>query len=302
MHQVTVTAPQGKGEQVAELALENGISSPSVYQVYDFGSKQDKDVVEADAATPQASQFVKAVIAAPFFDPKEYSVTSDELVGIVQNEPPGETGKPMSITPVDVLQDLWMQSHITVSYVGRAAVAALLLAYGMIEGDLLTMFAALLFTPFLAQDLAISFGLLMKDYLLARQGLLAIGASTVIAVLAGAVVASILGGPMQFDQFASIQANFAISFIVAVAASLATADMSGRREFIGVAAAAQFALFPVWFGISLVLGFPDRDTTTWRLLTFFVNVVTILLVSMGVYVLLQYRREQIEHYVEKVEA
>ncbi|MDT8306174.1 MAG: DUF389 domain-containing protein [Anaerolineae bacterium] len=301
MHQVTVSAPKGKGKQVAELAMANGISSPTVQQVHDAGSNEDKDVVRMETATPQANDFVQALLTASFFDPQQYAVSSQNLMAIVSSEPPAQVSKPMGITPVDVLQDLWMQSHITVGFIARAAASALLLAYGMIENDLITMIAAFLFTPFLAQDLAVAYGLLMGDYKLARQGLAALGTSTFITVLAGIFVATILGGPMQFDQFASIQTNLAISFIVAVAASVATADLSGRREFIGMAAAAQFATFPAWFGISMVLGFPDSETTTWRIVTFLANVVTIMVVSAVVYALLQYRREKIERYMEGVE-
>lgn len=301
MHQVTVTAPKGKANEVVELALKSGISSPSVQQVYDAGSNEDKDVVRVETATPRANTFEQAVLAAEFYNPNDYSLTSQNLMSIVSSEPVDKVTWPMRIAPTDVLQDLWMQSQVTISYLARAAGSALLLSYGMIENDLITMIAAFLFTPFLAQDLAMAFGLLMGDYKLARQGLIALTVRTVITVIAGIMVATILGGPMQFDQFASIQTNLAISFIVAVAASLATADLSGRREFIAMAAAAQFATFPAWFGISLVLGFPDSKTTTWRILTFFVNVLAILVVSAVVYALLQYRREAIKRYTEGVE-
>jgi hypothetical protein len=301
MHQVTVTAPKGKGNQVVELALKSEISSPSVQQVHDAGSNEDKEVVRVETATPKANNFEQAVLTADFYNPNDYSLTSQNLMSVVSSDPVAEVTRPMRIAPTDVLQDLWMQSHVTVSYLARAAGSALLLSYGMIENDLVTMIAAFLFTPFLAQDLAIAYGLLMGDYRLARQGLIALTISTVMTVIAGIMVATILGGPMQFDQFSSIQTNFAISFIVAVVASLATADLSGRREFIAMAAAAQFATFPAWFGISMVLGFPDSETTTWRILTFFVNVLTILVVSAVVYALLQYRREAIERYTQGVD-
>jgi hypothetical protein len=40
---------------------------------------------------------------------------------------------------------------------------------------------------------------------------------------------------------------------------------------IGVAAAVQFAIFPVWLGAALVLGLPSNATTGQRLLAFLFN-------------------------------
>jgi hypothetical protein len=45
-----------------------------------------------------------------------------------------------------------------------------------------------------------------------------------------------------------------------------------------------------------VLGFPDSRTTLWRIATFFLNIVTILVVSLVVYIALRYRREAIQNY------
>jgi hypothetical protein len=195
-------------------------------------------------------------------------------------------------------QDLWMQSHITASYVARATVSALLLAYAMIQNDLITMVAALLFTPFLGQILAAGLGLLNQDWRLVRQGFAALGVSTILTFLAGIIVAATIGGPLQFDQFSSVLTNLAISAIVAVVASLATGDIVGRREFIAMAAAAQFAIYPAWLGIMLVLGLPDASTVGQRLLTFGVNVVTMLVVSAAAYLFVRYRTEGIRAYAQ----
>ena len=50
-----------------------------------------------------------------------------------------------------------------------------------------------------------------------------------------------------------------------------TADDTGRRYLIGVAAAAQSGVFAVWIGFALVLGFPDRKTTVAHLFTLPLN-------------------------------
>src|SRR5262249_49773921 len=69
-----------------------------------------------------------------------------------------------------------------------------------------------------------------------------------------------------------------------------TADDAGRRYLIGVAAAAQSAIFAVWTGFALVLGFPDRATTIARLLTLPLNVCAIGIAACVSYALIGLRR------------
>lgn len=300
MQEVTVGTPKGKGEQIAKLALQHGITEASVSQirVYQNGESKEQEEVKVEVAAPDAARFIEALMAASFFDPREYSIVSDEVTAIVSSEPPEQVARPMKLSSVTILQDLWIQNHVTPAYGARAVVSALLLAYGMLEGDLTVIIVALLFTPFLSHVLAIAFGGWMGDWRLARQGALVLALTTTIAIAAGAVAAAVKGGPLSFDQFGTLQSNFAISFLVGIVAGLDTADEAGRREFIAVAGAAQFTSFPVWLGISLVLGFPDSETTLWRLVTPLVNTITILIVSLAVYIALRYRRDNIQRYAE----
>lgn len=297
MNEIKVTAPKGKGKEVVKLARDAGIDEVSMSTVFIHGPDEDKEQLSMEVSVPQAHQFIDLLLAAPFYDATRYSVSSDELMSIVSQVPPEKISWPLQLGAPTVLQDLWLQNHITVSYITRAFVSALLLSYALLEADLITLIAALLFTPFLAQDLAIGFGMLMHEWRLARQGLLALLTSTALTVLAGIVVAAVVGGSIQYDQFGTLISNFVISLVVAVVAGLDTADKSGRREFIAVAAAAQFATFPAWFGISIVLGFPDSETTMWRIITFFANILTILLVSIGVYAALRYRPVLLKKYL-----
>ena len=55
---------------------------------------------------------------------------------------------------------------------------------------------------------------------------------------------------------------------------------------IGVAAAVQLAIFPVWLGAALVLGLPDHAILYPRLLSFAINVVTIAAAGVGAYAIL----------------
>lgn len=297
MNEVRVTTPKGKAKQVAEIALELGIREISVSEVYVYGPDEAKEQLSMEVSVPQARRFIDQLLSAAFFDSKQYSVSSDELMSIVSQDPPEKISWPLTLSTPTIIQDLWLQNHITVAFVARAFVSALLLSYALLEADLITLLAALLFTPFLSQILAIGFGLLTQERRLARQGLLALSTSTTLTVIAGVLVALFVDGPIKYDQFGTLLSNFVISLVVGIVAGMDTADKSGRREFIAVAAAAQFATFPAWLGISIVEGFPDSETTMWRIVTFFVNIFTILLVSLGVYAALRYRPEVLRKYL-----
>ncbi len=298
MQEITVSTPQGQGEKVARLALAQGLSGVGVARVTEYSgdSVQEKEEVKVTTSAPLSTEFIEAVMSASFWDPKHYSIICDEIMAIVNEEPPKAVTLPMKVPALNVLQTMWQDNHITPAYMGRAVVSSVLVAYGRLSGDMTTLVIAYLFTPFLNQVLAMAFGGWMGDWRLAWQGVKVAALSTVVAVVVGAVVALVMGGPLQYDDFGTVQSNFAISFLVGIIAGLDTVDESGRREFIAVAGAAQFASFPIWFGISLVLGFPDRSTTFWRIATFFVNIVTMLVVSLVTYIALRYRRETVRRY------
>ena len=69
-----------------------------------------------------------------------------------------------------------------------------------------------------------------------------------------------------------------------------TADDTGRRYLIGVAAAAQSGVFAVWIGFALVLGFRDRETTVARLFTLSLNICAIGVAACASYALMGLRR------------
>ena len=300
MHQIQVSAPQGKGEEVARVALKSGIQQASVQTAYVHGPNQEKDVVTVMVETPTAKKFVDALMTASFFNPQDYEIASQQMPAIISSEKPAKLTHPFDMPSPDVYEDMWLQNHINPSYLARAFVSALLLAYGMIQNDLITMIAALLFTPFLPQVLGAGFGIVTRQWRLVGQGLMVLGISTAITVISGVIVASIAGGPLQYNTFNSILVNFLISLIVGIAAGYATADIAGRRELIAIAAAAQFSIYPAWFGIMLVLGLPGAAVVSQRLLTYLVNVVTILVVSTLVYLTLRYKSEVIERYSKAV--
>ena len=158
MHEIRITVPQGRAKDVAELAMQAGISQVSIYPVFVHGPNQNKEIVSAETSTPRAKKFADSVLTSPWFNSAESSVTSRELRAVVTNEHPRDITQPMLEPPINVFEDLWQLNHVTISYVARAFAGACLLAYGMFENNPITVVVAALFLPFLSQVLALSFG------------------------------------------------------------------------------------------------------------------------------------------------
>jgi hypothetical protein len=303
MRLVRVKTPERRGEEVARLAFEAGLGQVTIHQqrtLKSDGSQETKDVVDVETATPTAKAFVDAVTSAPFFDAKEYSIAVRQPRSVISREGPRKLTRPLVEPTVDIFEELWQFSHVTYGFVGRVLVAALLLAYGMIEHKLLIMLAGLLFLPLLPLLLAMGFGLWTRQWRLAAQGLFAFLVANVLLVGGGALVASITDPPMKYNEHNTLLVGFLISVGVGVAAGLATADDVGRREMIGLAATAQIAILPVWFGVSFVFGFPAVDSATpgQRAISLLVNVATIVAAAFTTYALLRMRGEGLGRFVE----
>jgi uncharacterized membrane protein len=189
----------------------------------------------------------------------------------------------------DIIQDLWQLSHVTRSYAGRAAAGAILLASGIIDDNPVAIVVAAMFLPFLAEVLAVGFGLWSRDRRLMMRGLRALMVSAALAFAGGALVAAIGGGPIRFSAFKGPLASFAISAVIGITAGLSEADDTGRRYLIGVAAAVQLAIFPVWLGAASVLGLPAHEDLQRRLSSFLINLVTITLAAVLAYAALLLR-------------
>ncbi len=293
-----MTVPEGRGKDVAELALRAGIKQVSMYPVFAHGPNRRKEVLSAEISTPEARHFADSVLTAPWFDSAECTLSSRELRAVVTDAHPRHITQPMVEPPVNVFEDLWQLSDLTVSYWARALAGAILLTYGMLHDNPITVVVAALFLPFLSQVLAISFGIWAGDRSLAWQGSKALIVSTVCSVFAGAVVTLIDRGPMRFSHFSSPLPSFAISAVIGLAAGPIIADDTGRRYLIGVAAAVQYGIFPVWFGSCLVHGFPAPGITAQRIGTFAINVVTMAAGALIAYVFLGIKRRDVAVFVK----
>lgn len=301
MRLVRVKTPEGKGQDVAQVAFRAGLSQATIHQqeVHRPNGRVDtRDVVDVETATPTAKAFIDAVMAAPFFDPGEYSIAVRQPRSVASRERPAEVTWPLVEPTVDIFEELWQFSHVTFGFIGRILIAAMLLAYGMIEYKLLIIIAGLLFMPFLPLMLAVGFGLWTRQWRLAIQGLFALAVGVFLTAAGGSVVALMTGPPLRFNEFNSLVTSFLISLAVGVAAGLATADDVGRREMIGLAATAQIAILPVWFGISFVFGFPVMDTASpsERAIIFLVNVGTIIAAAFATYALLGMSGEALRRF------
>lgn len=75
-------------------------------------------------------------MAAPFFDAEKYSIHVRQPRSIVSREKPPELTRPLVEPTIDIFEELWQFSHVTFGFVGRVLIAAMLLAYGMIQQQL----------------------------------------------------------------------------------------------------------------------------------------------------------------------
>jgi uncharacterized membrane protein len=254
-------------------------------------------VVSVEVATPKAKAYIDALLSSALFDVSECTLTSRELRAIAGNQPLAEVTRPMIEPAPDVIEDLWQMSHVTASYVGRAAGGAILLADGLLHNSAISIVIAALFLPFLSPVLAVGFGAWCGDASLVRHGSAALLTSAVLAYVAGALVALIAGGPIGFHDFKGPLASFAISAVIGAAAGLSTADDAGRRYLIGVAAAVQFAIFPVWLGAASVIGFPSARVVETRIGTLLINIATISVSAVASYALLGLRRDELRRLI-----
>jgi hypothetical protein len=291
MRLVKVSAPHGKGVDVAKLAFGEGISDASIYQAEKHSAEGEikiQDVVEVQTSTPKGKRFVDALLGADFYNQQDYSIAVRQPRAVLSSESTRELTKPLVEPAIDIFQELWQFSHITAGFIGRIFIAACLLGYGLIHQKILIIIAGLLFLPLLPLLLAIGFGLWTKQVKLALQGFLAFIAAIILLILGGAAVGAVSSPPVQYDEFNSLAVTFLIALGVGVAAGLANIDDVGRRELIGLAATAQIAILPVWFGVCFVLGFPATTSESELIsyaISFPVTILTIIIASLATYVL-----------------
>lgn len=294
MRQVTITAPEGKGADIAEIAFAVGISDVSVSSVRNLksdGSETINDHLEIETATHLAKTFVEELTTRPFFNCEEYSVTTRQPRSIISNQDVRVLTRPLVEPTTDLFQELWQFSQVTYGFVGRIYLGSLLLAFGIIEYQLLFMIAGLLFIPLLPLLLGIGFSFWTREWRLLGQSSFALIVAMGLLMAGGVTVALLTNPPLRYVEATPLPLGLLISLAVGIAAGLATADDVGRREMIGLAATAQVAIIPVWFGVCAVFGFPAANPTPpkQRALSLLANIATIAIASLLTYAVLRMR-------------
>lgn len=288
MRQITITAPQGTGPEIAQIAFAVGISEVSVSEkrILDVsGSEMTRDCIEMEVGTPLAKAFMDEFAGAPFFTREKFSVAVRQPRALISREKLSRLTRPLVEPSVDIFEELWQFSQVTYGFVGRILIGALLLAYGIVGYKLLFMIAGLLFIPLLPLMLGVGFGLWTRQWRLAAQGLFSLAIAIVLLLIGGLIVGLLTNPPVQYSDFNSLETGFLVSLVVGVAAGLATADDVGRREMIGLAATAQIAIIPTWLGLCFVLGFPAAEATRpgRRILGLLLNILAIVIAALGTY-------------------
>jgi hypothetical protein len=283
MHEIRATLAPEHVAEATRLAHEAGIDCVGITEIYHDGPNVRRKIVSVETSTPKARIFVESLLASETLSGTDYSVTSRELRAIVNDDDVAEITRPVDEPFPDVIQDLWQLSHLSPSYVARAFAGGILLASGIIDDSAVAIVVAALFLPFLSEVLAVSIGIWSRDGRLIRRGLAALGVSAALAFLGGMAVAAFTGGPIRFAGFKSPLPSFVLSAVIGITAGLAEADDTGRRYLIGVAAAVQLAIFPVWFGAALVAGLPSETIVGERLLSFAINFATISATALASY-------------------
>ncbi len=306
MRLVRVRAPEGMGQQVARIAFDAGVPQVAIHQQQSHRPDQPaetKDIVDLETATPTAKKFIDELMSADFFKAGDFSIAVRQPRSVVTRERPPQVTWPLVEPTTDIFEELWQFSHVTFGFVGRIVIAGSLLAYGMIQAQLLIMIAGLLFLPLLPLLLATGFGTWTRQWRLVGQGLFAFLVALALLFAAGAAVAALSEPPLKYNEHNPFLVGVLISVGVGIAAGLATADDVGRREMIGLAATAQLAILPVWFGITLVFGVSPLESASpsQRALAFGVNVVTIVVVALITYALLGMRGSALSNFTKRGE-
>src|SRR5207253_8036734 len=120
-------------------------------------------VLDAKVSTPQAKTFIDALVNSPFFNRRDYAIEVREPRSILKNIATREITSPVAAPILDIEEELWQFTHITYSFVIRVLIAALLIAYGMVNDNPLFMIGGLIFLPFMPLALAVSFGALTRQ-------------------------------------------------------------------------------------------------------------------------------------------
>lgn len=287
MRLIKVNAPIGYGEKVTETAFSAGVEKVSRHIVTDHSpgkEGEERDVIDIETSTANAKRFIDALMAEDYYDRSKVGFSTRQPRSLIAQGNEAHMTYPLCEPATDLYEELWQFSHVTYGLIGRIFVSACLLAYGMIESNLLLIIGGLLFLPVLPMVMAICYGLTGRKWNLAGQGLKSIATASVTLFLGGVFVALLSRPPLKFDALGSPIVGILISIAVGLAAQLAAIDDAGRRELIGLAAASQIGFIPVWLGVLTVFGLSashETEEIAVRVFSFFANLSVLIVAITG---------------------
>lgn len=286
MRLITIQAPKGRGQQIAEMAMDLGIHSVGVSETSLYKGKKSPvsiDVVEIQSNTPKVKKLVESLMVSPFYSPETYNFTIRHPESLFGSEKIEEETKPVIRPTTDVYEELWQFSKVTVSLVLRVFLSAFLAAFGMREDFMPLIIAGLLFLPYHHSMLGVALAGGLKEGKLFGQSVLAFLTITVVITLGGVALALLTEPGIKWTQFTetSVLFSFLISMAVGIAAGFGSIDDAGRRELIGLAATAHISVYPIWFGMKFVYGFDPHDKP-WHLLQIYLMDVGVLILFAAI--------------------
>jgi hypothetical protein len=223
MRLIKISAPDGQAPNVMQIAFAAGIEKISLHKVESHranGLIETKEVIDIETSTPKAKHFIDKLLAAEFYNSEDFTISTRGALSIISQESLRNLTVPLPEIVTDICEELFQFSHITYSFVGRVFISGLLLAYGMIEQNLLIMIAGLLFLPLLPLLQAIGFGGWTRSRKLWRQGAAAFLTAIILLVIAGILVANVSHPPLRFNVFLPMPVGFFVWGGVGIAAGL----------------------------------------------------------------------------------
>jgi hypothetical protein len=290
MRSVQITAPKEKIDPIAGLAHRSGISTVCVTEVtamHAAGTSEPKVQISFEASTPNAKTFVDELLLADFYDRENIAFDVRERRSIIDKESIHDVTYPWVIPSTDILEDLYQFNHITWGLIGRVFLAACMLAYGLLDQNLLMMIAGMMFIPLLPVLSAIGFGGWLGHWRLAGRAVGVLALSCGLLFIAGVIIGAIGTPPVRYTSFPPLTVGVLVSLAVGVAAALAHTDDVGRRELIGLAATSQIAIVPAWLGLCTVVGLPAAEgsgAVEKRLLGLVINILCVVSASLMTYI------------------
>lgn len=302
---VTIKAPAGSGEKMAQTAFDLGIARVGISRgrsLQKDGTQTEQDIVEIETMVPNAKKFLERLMVSSYYDPETFHFTTVSPQSIFASERPEDETKPFVRPTTDVYEELWQFVRITTSLVLRVFLAAFLLAYGMKEDFMPMIIAGLLFLPYHHHLLGMGMGEVLKEPRLLRQAITSFLLATGLIFAGGVVVALLTAPGIQFSGFEiPLIFSFLISLAIGVAAGLAATDEAGNKELIGLAATAHVSIYPAWFGMKLIHGFLPSERPMDHLLAFGVDVLTITVFAALTFMFVKMNGEGIRRFVRAKE-